>query len=223
HTFWGPLIDRLKALNHDVQFMAEQADWGSYGFDYLERGCVDRVFAFRVQQAVRTLDKNRIEAFADTTFGNTPTGKKQIMFIENHDIPRFATGVEQHPGKLRVGASINLLIGGIPSIYYGQEIGMLGHAQFGQYGDVVTDVNGIPSRDGFEWYASAQGEGMAYWYQGTEPWWDESNIRPNDGISLEEQQADGESLWTHYRSLIALRSNHVALVNGSYRTVPNTT
>ncbi|WP_262248052.1 alpha-amylase family glycosyl hydrolase [Parapedobacter soli] len=223
HTFWVPLIGRLKALNPDVQFMAEQADWGSYGFDYLERGCVDRVFAFRVQQAVRTLDKNRIEAFADTTFGNTPTGKKQIMFIENHDIPRFATVVEQHPGKLRVGASINLLIGGIPSIYYGQEIGMLGHAQFGQYGDVVTDANEIPSREAFEWYASAQGEGMAYWYKDTGPWWDESNISPNDGISLEEQQADGESLWNHYRSLIALRSNHDALVNGHYRTVPNTT
>lgn len=222
-TFWVPLIERLKAVNPNVQFMAEQADWGSYGFDYLTRGDVDRVFAFRVQQATRTLDKARIEAFADTTFGNTPAGKKQIMFIENHDIPRFATVVAQHPGKLRVGAAINLLIGGIPSIYYGQEIGMLGHAQFGQYGDVVTDANEIPSREAFEWYASARGEGMAYWYKDTGPWWDESNIKPNDGISLEEQRVDDGSLWNHYRSLIALRSNHDALVNGGYRTIHNTT
>lgn len=222
-TFWVPLIKRLKNLNPNVQFMAEQADWGSYGFDYLERGGVDRVFAFGVQQAARTLDKTRIEAFADTTFGNTPAGKKQIMFIENHDIPRFATVVKQHPGKLRVGASINLLIGGIPSIYYGQEIGMLGHAQFGQYGAVVTDANEIPAREAFEWYASAQGKGMAYWYKDTGPWWDESNIKPNDGISLEEQQADDRSLWNHYRSLVALRRGHDALINGSYRTVRNAT
>lgn len=222
-TFWVPLIERLKAINPHVQFMAEQADWGSYGFDYLERGGVDRVFAFRVQQATRTLDKARIEAFADTTFGNTPSGKRQIMFIENHDIPRFATVVERHPGKLRVGAAVNLLIGGIPSIYYGQEIGMLGHAEFGRYGKVVTDANEIPSREAFEWYASAQGNGMAYWYKDTGPWWDESNIRPNDGISLEEQQADDQSLWNHYRSLIALRRGHDALVNGRYRTIHNAT
>jgi len=220
-TFWIPLIDSLKRLNPAVQFMAEQADWGSYGFDYLERGGVDRVFAFRVQQAARTLDKARIEAFADTTFGQTPVGKEQIMFIENHDIPRFATVVEKHPGKLRVGASVNLLIGGIPSIYYGQEIGMLGHAQFGRYGKVVTDANEIPSREAFEWYASAQGKGMSYWYKDSGPWWDESTIKPDDGISLEEQQNDEKSLWNHHRSLIALRRGHEALINGDYRTLRN--
>ena len=100
---------------------------------------------------------------------------------------------------------------------------MLGNAQFGRYGKVVTDANEIPSREAFEWYASAQGEGMAYWYKDTGPWWDESNIKPNDGISLEEQHADDRSLWNLYRSLIALRRGHDALVNGSYRTIPNDT
>ncbi|MFC6101727.1 alpha-amylase family glycosyl hydrolase [Olivibacter domesticus] len=220
-TFWVPLLTNLKSVNPHIKFMAEQADWLSYGIDYLKQGGVDAVFAFRIQQAVRTLDKKKIEAFADTTFSNTPKGKEQIMFIENHDIPRFATVVKENPGKLRVGAAINLLIGGIPSIYYGQEIGMLGNAQFGKYGKIITDANEIPSREAFEWYKEINGRGMAFWYKGTGPWWDESNVKPNDGISFEEQEQDKRSLWNFYKSLLVLRKRNHALINGDYMSFPN--
>ncbi|QNL48309.1 alpha-glucosidase C-terminal domain-containing protein [Olivibacter sp. SDN3] len=220
-TFWVPLITELKAVNPNLRIMAEQADWLSYGFDYLERAGVDAVFAFRVQQATRTLDKAKIEAFADTTFGNTPRNKAQIMFIENHDIPRFAIVVDRDPGKLKVGAAINTLIGGIPSIYYGQEIGMLGNAEFGKYGKVITDANEIPSREAFEWYAGNAGEGMAIWYKDSGPWWDESKLKPHDGISLEEQENDSLSIWRFYQTLLNLRKDNHALTNGDYIGVSN--
>lgn len=219
-TFWIPLINQLKSVNPKISIMAEQADWGSYGIDYLEKGGVDRVFAFRIQQAIRSFDKNKISAYADTTFARTPAGKQQIVFIENHDISRFATAVKRDPGKEKTGAALNLLIGGVPSIYYGQEIGMLGDSFFGKYGG-ITDANEIPYREAFEWYKLAEGKGMAFWYRNSGPWWETSTVKSNDGISYEEQKNDPASLWNFYKSLTGLRKMHPALIAGSYKTLQN--
>lgn len=219
-TFWVPLIKQLKEVNPKLTIMAEQANWGSYGIEYLDKAAVDRVFAFRIQQAIPSFDKEKIAAFADTTFATTPAGKQQIVFIENHDIARFPTVVKQNPGKERVGAALNLLIGGIPSIYYGQEIGMLGDTWFGKYGG-ITDANEIPSREAFEWHKEAEGTGMAFWYKNSGPWWDTSTVKSNDGISYEEQKDDPASLWNFYKDLIAVRKKQAALVDGTYQTLKN--
>ncbi|GGG97322.1 alpha-amylase [Parapedobacter pyrenivorans] len=219
--FWVPLIDSLKSINPAITIMAEQADWGSYGIDYLENAGVDWVFGFRIQQAIRSFDKDRVAAYADTTFARTPQGKNQVIFIENHDIPRFATAMAQDEGKEKVGATLNLLLGGIPSLYYGQEIGMLGDSYFGKYGG-ITDANEIPYREAFEWHRDKDGEGMAYWYRGSGPWWDTSTVKSNDGISYEEQKADANSLWNTYRTLIALRKQHPVLISGHYEPLENT-
>ena len=218
--FWVPLIDTLKSVNPAVTIMAEQADWGSYGIDYLEKGGVDWVFGFRIQQAIRSFDKLQVAAYADTTFSHTPPGKNQIIFIENHDIPRFASVVAQDKGKEKVGAALNLLLGGIPSIYYGQEIGMLGDSFFGKYGG-ITDANEIPYREAFEWHSDKDGEGMAYWYRDSGPWWDTSTVKSDDGISYEEQKADPESLWNTYKTLIELRKQHPVLIDGQYEPLKN--
>src|SRR3546814_9312410 len=96
--------------------------------------------------AIRNLNKKEIVTMADTIFSITPKNKGQIVFIENHDIPRFATVVEKDIPKMKVGAALNLLIGGIPSVYYGQEIGMAGGGSLGLFGG-ITDANEIPERD----------------------------------------------------------------------------
>ncbi|MDR6783201.1 alpha-amylase [Pedobacter africanus] len=219
-TFWVPLIHKLKQVNPKITIMAEQANWGSYGIDYLEKAAVDRVFAFRIQQAIPSFNKEKIAAYADTTFSRTPANKQQIVFVENHDIARFATVVKQNPGKERVGAALNLLIGGVPSIYYGQEIGMLGDTWFGKYGG-ITDANEIPSREAFEWYKRAEGKGMTFWYKNSGPWWDTSTVKSNDGISYEEQKSDPGSLWNFYRHLTGLRKENPAFINGVYATLQN--
>ncbi|HEU4472451.1 MAG TPA: alpha-amylase family glycosyl hydrolase [Flavisolibacter sp.] len=217
--FWKPLITKLKQVNPKLSFVAEQADWASLGLDYLEKGGVDRVFAFRVGFEIRDLNKQKLGTMADSVFGHTPPSKGQLVFIENHDMSRFAHVAQQHPGKLRVGAALNLLVGGIPSIYYGQELGMTGWGGFMRFG--MTDANDIPVREAFEWYKSDTGRGMALWYKHTGPWWDSTNLKPNDGISVEEQQADTASLLHFYKRLIALRKKTAPLAGGAYQTLHN--
>jgi glycosidase len=218
-TFWCPLITRLKAVNPKIIFIAEQANWASFGRSYFDSACVDRVFAFNLRYAIASFDKARIAAAADSTFRVTPPGKQQVVFIENHDMERFASAVGRNPGKLRVGAAFNLLIGGVPSIYYGQELGMFGKGGFGRFGN--TDGNDIPQREAFEWYKADTGRGMAVWYKNTGPWWDSTNLKPDDGVSLAEEQDDPGSLFSFYKSMITLHKSDPAFTLGKYAGVAN--
>ena len=217
--FWAPLVQRVKMVNPKLKFAAEQADWRDYGFDYFENAGVDRMFGFGLQQAILSFNKQQLINKADTILGMTPTGKAQIIFIENHDIDRSATVLGKDPGKERVAAALSLLIGGVPSIYYGQEIGMVGKGGLGIYG--MTDGNDIPKREAFEWFKSGSGKGMALWYKNTGPWWDHTNIKPNDGISLEEEQNDKTSLFNFYKTIITFRQGNSALSSGNYKTAVN--
>jgi len=210
--FWGPLLAKLKQINPALIITAEQADWNDYGNDYLDSGHVDRVFAFNLQKAIASFNKAELAKAVDNTF-TTKLVNNQVVFIENHDMKRFASAVGKNPGKERVGAALNILLGGTPSIYYGQELGMFGAGGFGRFGS--TDGNDIPMREAFEWYKADTGKGMAIWYKNTGGWWDSTNLIPNDGVSLEEEQNDPQSLYNFYRNIIKVRQSNPALYKGT--------
>jgi len=217
--FWTPLFTRLKQINPKLKNVAEQTTWFSYGDEYFKKGNVDRVFAFQLQAAIASFDKNKIAAVADTTLNMIPENKQQVVFIENHDMQRFASAANKDLGKEKIGAALNLLIGGVPAIYYGQELGMFGKGANGKYG--LTDANDIPMREAFEWYKTEEGKGMAIWYKNTGPWWDNTNLKPDDGISLEEERNDPNSLFNFYKKMIRLHQSHSELINGKYETLTN--
>lgn len=217
--FWRPLFTRLKARNPGLCLIAEQGNWEAFGGDYFERAGVDRVFAFNLQRAFLSFNKAAIAATAAAGFAETPPGCRQIVIIENHDTPRFAAVVDRHPGRLRMGAAFTLLSGGVPCIYYGQELGMFGRGGFGRPED--TDGNDIPQREAFQWYAGDEGPGMAFWYRDGGPWWDEGAVSPPDGVSLEEERSDEHSLWHFYRRLIRLYRERPLLHAGAYLPAAN--
>jgi glycosidase len=214
--FWKPLIAEIKKVNPKINIVAEQADWNDYGFDYFEKATVDRMFGFGLKQAILSFDKQQLIQNADVLLNKTPKGKDQLIFIENHDLDRFAS-LETNFKKQKVAAALMLLIGGVPSIYYGQEIGMQGKSySFGN-----TDGNDIGRREAFDWYQSGEGKGMAFWYKNTGNWWTNKNQKSNDGISLEEQKQDPNSLFNFYKKIIKLRQSNDALANGKYENVQN--
>jgi len=219
NNFWKPMITQLKQINPKIIFMAEQANWGSLGLEYLKNSGVDRVFAFRLAFEIRNFSKSGIEKMADSSLNYNPGNTSQIIFLENHDMPRFSSIVGNDPAKMRIGAALNLLIGGTPSIYYGQELGMKGISSFGKWG--MTDANEIPVREAFEWYAADTGKGMALWYKNSGPWWDSTNVKSYDGISLEEEKADLNSLWHFYKKMISLHKSHETIASGTYQTIQN--
>ena len=109
-----------------------------------------------------SFDKKQITEAINETWQRTPVGKQQLIFIENHDTNRFASEVGGDIRREKIGAALNLLLKGIPFIYYGQELGMEGR----QLKDTGSDANDIPVREAFPWTATI-GPGMAVWYKGT--------------------------------------------------------
>jgi glycosidase len=215
-NFWTPIVTDLKKTNPSITIIAEQSNWLSLGHEYFYEAMVDRVFGFGLSWAIETFDKEKLISAADSILTRNPEGKEQIIFIENHDTRRMASVKDINNGKLKVAATLNLLLGGVQLIYYGQEIGMKGRQLKG-----ATDGNDIPIREAFDWYRTMEGKGISLWYRNTGPWWDATTLRPNDGISFEEQRIDDNSLWNHYKKVIALRNAHPALSQGKYSVVMN--
>lgn len=117
-------------------------------------------------------------------------------FLTNHDQPRVATQLKNHPGKLRVAAAMLLTGPGVPFLYYGEEVGLPGNKP-------DEDI-----RTPMPWTADAKG------FSSGKPW-RAMNIAPK-GTSVAEQTSDKGSLLSHYRDLIRLRNAHACLRLGSY-------
>jgi alpha-amylase len=215
-NFWVPVLADVRKVNPEVTIIAEQANWFSLGREYFRDADIDRVFAFYLSWAIESMDKQNLTKAGDSTLTKNPEGRHHIVFIENHDTRRIASVKGMNLEKLKVAATLNLLMGGVPLIYYGQELGMKGKQMKG-----MTDGNDIPIREAFEWSASGKGKGMALWYKDTGPWWDSTNIKPNDGISVEEQQKDQASLWNYYKKIIQLKKSNAAFRDGKYQMVNN--
>jgi len=219
-TYWVPLITALKKVNPAIVNVAEQADWNSWPADYITKADVDRVYSFKLMGGIRSFSKKYLTLMADSAFHVFPKGMHQVIFIENHDLPRFANQVNESLPKLKIGAALNLLLGQTPSIYYGQELGMNGKGEWQKWG--MTDANEIPNREAFEWYKSDTGKGMALWYKNSGPWWDHRFAKPNDGISLEEEKPDSNSIYNFYKKMIRIRKSNPVISTGSYETLENT-
>jgi alpha-amylase len=213
-AFWAPVFAAARAVNPRIRIIAEQADWG-YGDDWLTRGGADLVFAFPLQRAIVSLSRDSIADVITRTLQKTPPGRGQLVFIENHDMSRFATMVAGDRRKERIGAALDVLLKGTPLIYYGQEIGMRGR-QSHAWG---SDGNDIPVREAFKWSRKVESPGAATWYRDTGPWWTDRFNRDDDGISVEEEKDDPGSLLSFYRRLLALRPTRPELLSGDERVI----
>ncbi len=106
-----------------------------------------------------------------------------------------------NPDKLKLAAAVLLTLPGTPYIYYGEEIGMPG---------TKPDEN---IRKPMLW-----SDGEHAGFSTAKPWNAPARVRP--GINVKAESADPDSLLSHYRRLIRLRSDHVALRRGGYQAVP---
>jgi|GEM_PF-121409 len=151
---------------------------------------------------------------------------KHFPFIDNHDLDRWISVLidRKYQGNTQAGIkqylltnALLLLLNGMPVIYYGNEIGLRGWKW-------NSDPWDLPVREPMQWYASQQGAGQTWW---TKSIYQQKNItfgnanedgamydNPNDGVSVEEQQA-GYSILNFFKQYISLRANYPALAKGS--------
>jgi glycosidase len=122
--------------------------------------------------------------------------RRWLPFLTNHDHIRVMTQLGGNAAAARVAAGAMLMLPGMPFVYYGEEIGMLG------------DKPDETIRNPMQW-SSAPNGGFT---SGT-PW---ETLQPDWRTkNVAAQDSDSTSLLNHYRRLIRLRNSYPGLSSGS--------
>ena len=118
-------------------------------------------------------------------------------FLTNHDQDRsfYLFGMDERKAKL--AARILLSLPGVPYIYYGEEVGMLGQKP-------DEDI-----RRPMQWTSSANAG-----FSSTQPWHPLNNNYANYNVA--NQQFESESIWSQYQIWIKQRTRNTALRSGNY-------
>ncbi|WP_299523206.1 alpha-amylase family glycosyl hydrolase [Winogradskyella sp.] len=228
--FWKPIFNQCKSVNANIFVLGEQSNWNEYGEKMVNASGADAAFSFPLRFAIAgeegthdmyidptsngvKMDPNRIHKVVRESMSKFTDSTFTINFLENHDTARWASVVNNNEGQKRVAAALNILLPGVPSIYYGQELGLTG--QTSEWG---SDANHIPVREAFPWNADQTYSGNALWYKDTGEWWYQSfwNTEAITMLNLETQKKDKHSLWHHYKSLISIRTKNKTFQQGTY-------
>jgi alpha-glucosidase len=146
-----------------------------------------------------------------------PPGGWPNWVLGNHDKSRIASRVGI--AQARVAAMLLLTLRGTPTMYYGDEIGMLDVAipPARVQDPFETNVPGIgvgrdPCRTPMQWNASAHAG-----FSNVEPWLPVSSDYAR--VNVLAQDTDAGSILSLYRRLLSLRRRHAALSVGTYHAV----
>ena len=126
--FYNPLFSNLKKVNPNILLVAETSNSKSFGLDLYNKANADVVMSSKFRESILSFDKNKIRVAADSLFLKTTADKYPAVFIEDVNTTRLTSLPGMNAGKLKIAAALNFLLGGMPCIYYGQELGMKGEA-----------------------------------------------------------------------------------------------
>jgi glycosidase len=220
--YWTGFTQRVKAINPDALLVGEAWAALETAGRYRNGGRgLDASFDFDFGNIVINIlnpDATRRADFG--TLSDTDTGRKRESlwanlqqraaaapmgyfspFLTNHDQNRIMHALQGDAAKARIAASLLLTSPGTAYLYYGEEIG-LSQAKTGddryrrapmQWND---DANAGFNKRGRDFIDG--GEQAGWW----SPYWKEQRGK---GVSVAAQQADPQSLYHHYKRLLAVR------------------
>ena len=200
HAWLAQFYTFYKKLNPQAMTVGEVATYTSTVATYTPGAQMDLAFDFDLADAtVKSARLGGAEDVMDLLKRDTgwfPSGQ-YASFLTNHDQDRFMSLARNDPQKGKVAAALLLTNPGVPFIYYGEEIGMLG---------MKPDES---IRSPMEW----SGGPNAGFTTGT-PWEAVNPDYPTKNVAAES--ADPGSLLSYYRELIRIRGEHEALREGSW-------
>ena len=226
----APMMNEKNALKYIKEGPNQELDM-MFHFEHMEADCL---FLDALQTPFDLLKLKK----AFTKWQNALYGKAwNALYLENHDHPRIISRYGSEKWRSQSGkmlANCYMLQRGTPFIYQGQEIGMtnINLPDISEYQDVQT-VNNLRTlrmlgmskkkaeerisrttrgnaRTPVQWDATPN----AGFTTGT-PW---MPVNPNyKTINAQNEVMKRDSIFNHYRRLIAFRKKHPVAVHGDYK------
>ena len=203
HAWYKDLRKFYKSINPEAMTVGEVWSNSDVVSQYLAGDELDLAFDFDLaKNIVFSAGIGDAEYFSDvlrhdiTVF---PPGQF-ATFTTNHDQDRAISVLNDDVDSAKNAAFLLLTSPGVPFLYYGEEIGMLGKKP-------DEDIR-LP----MQWTSEANGG----FTTGT-PWRRPNSDYPTKNIAL--QSADPNSLLSLYRALIHIRNNHAALRVGDFSLI----
>lgn len=203
--FWSWYMGELRAIKSDIYTVAEVWDSDSLTYPYFaSTNCFNFTMSQTTGVVAQTAKAGNVNVFTAYVARYIKAIQAQnpdampISFISNHDMDRAAGYLTLASGQAKVAANLSLLMPGSTFIYYGEEIGMKGSR-----GSNNTDAN----------------RRLAML------WGDGDTVKDPEGANYDAEQSngtvvthlpDGNSLYNHYKKLIAIRKANPEIVYGTY-------
>lgn len=161
--------------------------------------CFEFDLASAIQQSVQSGNPGAVRAKLDQVSRAYPK-LQYATFLTNHDQNRILNVFDGNMAHMKQAAALYLSMPGVPFLYYGEEVGILGTKP-------DEDI-----RKPMQWTSGTN----AGFSSGT-PW---RSINSNyKEFNVETMAADAGSLLNHYKKLIRLRTTYEALRRGYYLPV----
>ncbi len=200
---WDDFVD---SLDPQALTVGEVWDDTSVVAPYVVNDEVDVAFEFAlaqgIVQGVDLGDASRFQTALSRALAAYPAGQF-APFLTNHDQNRVMSQLDGDAGKAKLAATALLTLPGVPFVYYGEEIGMVG-----QKPDQMI-------RTPMQWDGSANAG-----FTSGSPW--QAVNGDYTSVNVATQEDDPQSLLSHYRALIQARAQHPALRTGALATAAST-
>jgi alpha-amylase len=195
HAFWEDFRTFYKGINPQSITVGEIWDTPEILAEYLQGDEFDLSFdfylAYNFIQPLIDGNLTPLNQQLALSYSLVPPGQF-ATFLTNHDQNRVLSQLGGDPQKAMAAASLLLTAPGVPFLYYGEEIGMLGQKPDEQIRSPMQW-----STDPFAGFSTVA------------PW---QPLQTNWGsFNVENETSDPASILSHYRDLILLRSQHAAL------------
>lgn len=195
HAWLKQFHSVYKAANPNAVTVGEVWDNLNAIKEYLQGDELDLAFQFGLAEAF-------VES-ANTGSAGTALGELKLTykllpplqyapFLTNHDTNRLFSQLNGNVDKNKVAASLLLTAPGVPFLYYGEEVGLMGMKP-------DEDIR-RPMQWSTEKYAG---------FSATFPWRSPGKGWETNNVALESD--DPASLLSHYRTLIRVHNQHAAL------------
>ena len=204
--FWRWYLGELRAAFPEMFAVAEV--WDGDGITDLYYPALD-CFDFSLSQAGGLIAEtakggnvNRYTAYVDEYLERVEAlrgGAQLVPFIANHDTDRAAGYLSVDKWQMQMAANLCILSPGAPFLYYGEELGMRGSR-----GGANTDAN---RRLAMVW-----GDGDTV----SDPVGTTYDAGKQIKQTAADQMADGASLFSYYKKLIAVRQANPAIARGDF-------